>query len=54
MIRSCFKLPSEIHETITTFAGPRDVTLDELRIECFFPADEGTTGVCERLAQGEL
>jgi hypothetical protein len=41
-------------ETITTFAGPRDVTLDELRIECFFPADEGTTGICERLAQGEL
>ena len=41
-------------ETITTFAGPRDVTLDELRIECFFPADENTTGVCARIAQGEL
>jgi transcriptional regulator with XRE-family HTH domain len=41
-------------ETITTFAGPRDVTLDELRIECFFPADERTTGFCARLAQGEL
>ena len=41
-------------ETITTFAGPLDVTLDELRIECFFPADEKTTGFCEQLAQGEL
>ena len=41
-------------ETITTFAGPRDVTLDELRIECFFPADETTTSFCARLAMGEL
>ena len=41
-------------ETITTFAGPRDVTLAELRIECFFPADEMTTALCSRLAQGEL
>lgn len=41
-------------ETITTFAGPRDVTLDELRIECFFPADEETTTFCQRLAQGGL
>lgn len=38
-------------ETITTFAGPRDVTLDELRIECFFPADEKTAALCSRLAQ---
>jgi hypothetical protein len=41
-------------ETITAFAGPRDVTLDELRIECFFPADENTTAFCTRLAQCEL
>ena len=41
-------------ETITTFAGPRDVTLDELRIECFFPADEKTTAFCVRLAQDKL
>lgn len=41
-------------ETITTFAGPRDVTLDELRIECFYPADEKTAGFCAQLAQGEL
>jgi transcriptional regulator with XRE-family HTH domain len=38
-------------ETITTFAAPRDVTLDELRIECAFPADAHTAEVCIRLAQ---
>lgn len=37
-------------ETITTFATPRDVTLDELRIECAFPADAHTAEVCARLA----
>lgn len=36
--------------TITTFATPRDVTLDELRIECVFPADEETAEICHRLA----
>ncbi len=38
-------------ETITTFATPRDVTLDELRIECSFPADDHTAMVCARLAE---
>jgi transcriptional regulator with XRE-family HTH domain len=38
-------------ETITTFAAPRDVTLDELRIECAFPADAHTAQVCARLAR---
>lgn len=28
--------------TITTLGTPQDVTLQELRIECFFPADEAT------------
>jgi hypothetical protein len=28
--------------TITTFGTPHDVTLQELRLECFFPADEAT------------
>ncbi len=37
-------------ETITTFAMPRDVTLDEMRIECAFPADDHTAAVCARLA----
>jgi transcriptional regulator with XRE-family HTH domain len=40
-------------ETITTFSMPRDVTLDELRIECAFPADDHTAVVCARLAAAE-
>lgn len=40
--------------TITTFGTPRDVTLDELRIECCFPGDEATTAFCRRLAAGEV
>ena len=31
--------------TITTFGTPQDVTLQELRIECFFPADDHTRAV---------
>lgn len=37
-------------ETITTFSMPRDVTLDELRIECAFPADDHTAAICADLA----
>lgn len=36
-------------ETMTTFIGPRDVTLEELRIECSFPADGKTAAICEQL-----
>jgi transcriptional regulator with XRE-family HTH domain len=35
--------------TFTTFATPHDVTLEELRIECSFPADEATAGACREL-----
>ncbi|MEL1264864.1 helix-turn-helix transcriptional regulator [Pseudoxanthomonas putridarboris] len=38
--------------TITTFATPRDVTLDEVHIECCFPMDEETAGHCRALADG--
>lgn len=38
--------------TFTTFGTSRDVTLDELRIECLFPADEATAASCRRLAGG--
>lgn len=41
-------------ETITTFAGPGDVTLEEIRIECSFPADDWTAEFCAKLARGEL
>lgn len=36
--------------TLTTFATPRDVTLEELRIECMFPADDSTAALCRSLA----
>lgn len=39
--------------TITTFGTPRDVTIDELRIECTFPADEATGERCRALARDE-
>lgn len=43
----------ELHffSTLTTFGTPRDVTLDELRIECMFPADEATAEQCRALAR---
>ena len=37
--------------TITTFATPRDVTLDEVHIECCFPMDEATAAHCRTLVQ---
>lgn len=37
--------------TITTFATSRDVTLDELHIECCFPVDEATADLCRWLAE---
>lgn len=39
--------------TITTFGTARDVTLEELHIECCFPVDEATADLCSRLAREE-
>jgi transcriptional regulator with XRE-family HTH domain len=40
--------------TIATLGTPQDVTLQEIRIECFFPADEQTAGIFrEWAASGE-
>lgn len=36
--------------TIATLGTPQDVTLQELRVECFFPADEATEALARRLA----
>ena len=36
--------------TVTTLGTPLDVTLQELRIECFFPADERTAEAARLLA----
>ena len=35
--------------TYTTFGTPHDVALQELRIECFYPADEFTEEFCQKL-----
>jgi transcriptional regulator with XRE-family HTH domain len=37
--------------TVTVIGTPQDVTLQELRIECFFPADASTTEASRRLAR---
>lgn len=36
---------------ITTFGTPRDITLEELHIECAFPEDEATAAFCRELAE---
>jgi transcriptional regulator with XRE-family HTH domain len=38
--------------TLTSLGTPHDITLQELRIESFFPADEATEEVSRRLAAG--
>ncbi|MBN8611683.1 MAG: helix-turn-helix transcriptional regulator [Deltaproteobacteria bacterium] len=35
---------------VTTFSTPRQVSVDELRIESLFPLDDATRALCERLA----
>jgi transcriptional regulator with XRE-family HTH domain len=37
--------------TVTTLGTPQDVTLQEVRIECFFPADDDTVRLSRELAQ---
>lgn len=39
--------------TITTFSSPHLITLQELRIESYFPLDEATRAACERLLTQE-
>jgi len=36
--------------TMTVLASPRDITLQQLRIECFYPADDATEETARRLA----
>jgi transcriptional regulator with XRE-family HTH domain len=35
--------------TITSFAAPHDITLEELRVECSFPGDPATAARCRAL-----
>jgi transcriptional regulator with XRE-family HTH domain len=37
--------------TLTVFNAALDVTLDELRLESFFPSDEATEAMCRRFAR---
>lgn len=43
-------LTFEYFSMVTTLGTPQDVTLQELRIECFFPMDEATSVNARRLA----
>jgi hypothetical protein len=41
----------KLFTTLATLGTPQDVTVQEIRIECFFPADEATAGVFKAWAQ---
>ena len=38
--------------TVTTFGTPQDVTMQELRVEMFYPADDATDRFARNLARG--
>jgi transcriptional regulator with XRE-family HTH domain len=40
--------------TLTVFSAPQNVTLEELKLESYFPLDDATARACERLAEREL
>jgi hypothetical protein len=39
-----------LHHALTVFGAPRDVTLDEIAIETFFPADDHSAKLLRMLA----
>ena len=39
-----------VFTTIATLGTPQDITLQEVRIECFFPADERSDALFKSLA----
>lgn len=41
-----------LFSTTTVFGTPVDITLAELALEAFFPADEGTAGILRQIAAG--
>ncbi|HEV7628631.1 MAG TPA: hypothetical protein VGO89_19215, partial [Streptomyces sp.] len=46
----------DFFSAVTTLGTPQDITLQELRIECFFPMDEATrrnVAALEREAAGD-
>jgi hypothetical protein len=44
--------PVALFTTLTTFGTPRDITLDELAIELFYPADDATEAVLRAISAG--
>lgn len=46
-------LRANLYSTIATFGTPQDITLQELRIETFFPADSETESFLRGLADGD-
>lgn len=40
--------------TVTKFSSPRDATLEQLRIESFFPTDDRTAQFCEAVGLGNV
>jgi hypothetical protein len=37
--------------TVTTLGTPQDITVQEIRIECFFPTDDATARAATSLAR---
>ena len=44
--------PVALFTTLTTFGTPRDITLDELAIELFYPADDATEATLRGISAG--
>ena len=44
------RLAMDFFSTVTTLGTPLDITLQELRIECFFPANEQTAASVRELS----
>ena len=42
-----------LHSTLTSFGSPHDVTLSELTVESFFPADDATRQRLQQLSTPE-
>jgi transcriptional regulator with XRE-family HTH domain len=56
IIPVCFRRDRQnfrFFSTVTVLGTPQDITLQEIRIECFFPADDETRGAAMRLAKSD-
>jgi transcriptional regulator with XRE-family HTH domain len=56
IIPVCFRRGQQefrFFSTVTVLGTPQDITLQEIRIECFFPADDETRSAALRLAKSD-